>query len=223
MARKQPAQLELDLRQKGRHTKKGAGRPKGPDPEVWHRERESFKRYEPLHLTVRLKRGIPHLRKGRFVRAFRALLIAISTRKDFRVVHYSIQKNHLHLLVEADDKKALANGMKSLNARIARTVNRVFQRKGKVLHGRFHSTVVRSPTQARHMLAYVLLNFRHHLPNTPPDEVDRASSGVWFDGWWDHKPIKPPRPCEVARPETWYLRDGWRKARKPISIREVPG
>ena len=40
-------------------------------------------------------------------------------REDFRIVHYSIQNDHLHMLVEADDARALTNGMKSFVVRVA--------------------------------------------------------------------------------------------------------
>ncbi|MCY3819094.1 MAG: hypothetical protein OXH52_06990, partial [Gammaproteobacteria bacterium] len=78
----------------------------------------------------------------------------------FRVAHYSIQDDHAHFLIEAAGARRLANGMKSLAARFARCVNRVFGRKGRVLAGRFHHVLKRTPTEVRRALAYVLLNAR---------------------------------------------------------------
>ena len=182
--------------------------------------------YCPVHVTVKVKRDVPRLRLGRFVRAFRQLLVACCARQGFRVVRYSIQKDHIHLIIEARDKHALACGMKSLGARIAKTVNRLFGRTGAVLRGRFHSHVLRTPREVRHALAYVLLNIRHHLAATskklPPPQIDEASSASWFDGWKDFMADPPARPREVAVADTWLLNVGWRRHRL-IGLEEVPG
>src|SRR5205814_9644640 len=89
-------------------------------------------------------------------------------RCDFRIVHLSIQRTHLHLLVEADDKAALASGMqgfqisaaKQLNAAISR--GKPQRRRGTVFPDRYHAEIITSPRQARHSLAYVLANWRKH-------------------------------------------------------------
>jgi REP element-mobilizing transposase RayT len=183
---------------------------------------------------VRIRRGIPSLRGGRFVRAFKRSLSACCIRPGFRVVHYSIQHNHLHLLIEAQGKGALGRGMKSLSARIGRCVNRVFERAGPVLDGRYHHRVLKTPREVRRALAYVLLNFRHHFyqrHRKPPPRVrlDPASSAAWFNGW---KPPHPPPsspastpsspPQEIASPRTWLLRKGWRRHHL-LDPAEVPG
>jgi REP element-mobilizing transposase RayT len=197
----------------------------------------------PVHVTVRLRRGIPSLRQGRFVRAFRRSLGECSVRTGFRVVHYSIQRNHLHFIVEAAGQVALGCGMKSLSARIGRCVNRVFARTGRVLDGRYHHRVLTTPREVRNALAYVLLNTRHHWHERhgrPPPAValDPASSGAWFDGW-KRSPARPQSPMEgsprgrsreepspatkdTAAPRTWLLRKGWRRHRL-IDPAEIPG
>src|SRR5438045_959045 len=76
-------------------------------PNVRHRERAVHKYWNPLHVTMRAIRGLPSFRSetlyGAFERAVRR-----TERDDFRVVEYSIQDDHLHLIVEADDNDALA-------------------------------------------------------------------------------------------------------------------
>ena len=222
---KKNKQLSLDLRQPGRGgVRPGAGRPARPGAEVLHRQREKIPVHCPVHVTVRVKRDVPRLRLFRFVRAFRSLLSQCCYRSGFRVIHYSIQKDHIHMIVEAQGKRALANGMKSVNARLARAVNRIFHRQGSVLRGRFHSRVLRTPREVRHALAYVLLNIRHHLRSrgrTAPPNIDEASSGVWFNGWKTQQTGPPTRRREVARAGTWLLNVGWRKHRL-ISLAEVP-
>ena len=186
-------------------------------------------------VTLRVLDDVPRLRCGPFVREFRKTLRFRlrkgAVRPGFRVVHYSIQDNHAHFLVEAQGKVCLANGMKSLGARFARCVNRVFGRAGRVLADRFHHVVKRTPTEVRRALAYVLLNVRKHFRErrrrVPPVVLDGASSGLWFDGW---KGRAPPagrfadrgRGCEVAGARTWLLSKGWRRIGL-IDPAEVPG
>ena len=145
------------------------------------------------------------MRHGRFVRAFRQSLIAACVRHGFRVVHYCLQHDHCHVLIEATDPKTLACGMKSLGARLARAVNRVFAHTGPVLDGRYHHRVLGTPREVRHALAYVLLNARRHWVKAhgeaPPVVLDRASSAVWFEGWRgrSHDPPSRPRALSGAR------------------------
>lgn len=143
------------------------------------------------------------------------------------MVHYSIQRNHLHTVVEAAGKPALGRGMNSVSARLARAVNRVFRRSGPVLLGRYHVRALRSPREVRNALAYVLLNARKHWKertgSVPPVGLDEASSGRWFDGW-KRCPRGPTGAAqrEVASARTWLLRVGWRR-RGLVDPAEVPG
>ena len=108
-------------------------------------------------------------------------------RDDFRVVLYSIQRDHVHIIVEAAEKDALGRGMKAVASRLARAVNRVFGRSGAVMDGRYHLRVLGSPREVRNAIAYVLLNARKHWRErwgqAPPVRIDAASSGRWFGGW----------------------------------------
>jgi hypothetical protein len=137
-------------------------------------------------------------------------------RKDFRVTHYSIQRDHVHLIVEAEDAAALSCGMKGVAARLARAVNRVFGRRGPVFDGRYHHRALGTPREVRAALAYVLLNSRKHagervLRSAAIDlRVDPASSSRWFSGW--AQPTEPPADAPAVAPaRTWLLRTGWRR------------
>jgi REP element-mobilizing transposase RayT len=145
------------------------------------------------------------------VRALRRSFAACCERGSFRIVHYSLQRNHLHLIVEAAGREALSRGMKSAAARFARCVNRVFRRCGPVLDGRFHGVVLKTPTQVRNAIRYVLLNARKH--GSRLSGIDPASSGRWFEGWRGtverNDTIGGGR--DVAAPRTWLLGTGWRK------------
>jgi len=206
----------------------GAGRkPVSKRPPVHHVRRPRVPRHCPSHVTLRLRRGLPSLRSRRFLKAFRGSLRQVCDRGEFRVVHYSVQRNHVHLVVESAGKQALGRGMKAVAARLARAVNRVFDRAGPVLHGRYHLRVLRTPREVRNALAYVLLNARKHWKEghgaPPPVRLDEASSARWFEGWKRRVETALTRdPPDVAEPHTWLLSLGWRR-HGLLDPAEVPG
>jgi REP-associated tyrosine transposase len=208
----------------------GAGRPRGRRPVVHHVRRERLPRSCPAHITLRMQRDVPSLRRRAFVSEIKRSFAAACERGTSRLVHFSIQRDHLHLLLEAEDEAALGCAMKSISARVARAVNRVFRRSGAVLLGRYHVRALRPPREVRNALAYVLLNVRKHWKqctgSAPPVRLDEASSGAWFDGW--SRSFQPPLslsrdgPPPIASPATWLLRFGWRR-HGLLDPAEVPG
>ena len=202
----------------------GAGRKPGSRRPVPHRRREGIRARLPGHVTVKVRPGVPSLRSVALVRALERSFSCVRARADFRLVHYSLQTTHAHLLVEATDADALARGMMAVGARIARAVNRIFGRTGPVLAERFHVRPLRTPREVRNALAYVLLNARRHARRLRGRALtDPASSGRWFDGWRS-MPVCDARsvPIPVARPRTWLLMMGW-KRHGLIDPGEVPG
>jgi REP element-mobilizing transposase RayT len=176
---------------------------------------------------LKIRRGLPSLRTVKLVCELERSFATASERGRFRLVQYSIQNDHLHAIVEATSQRDLACGMKSIGSRLARAVNRVFQRQGEVLADRFHLHVLRTPREVRNALAYVLLNSRRHLAKMgrrlSAAAVDPASSGLFFSGW--NRRFHPPSslpPPPVAPPHTWLLRLGWRR-HGLLDPAEVPG
>jgi REP element-mobilizing transposase RayT len=170
----------------------------------------------PCHVTLRAGRGLPSWRTKPLARELRRSLAALSDRcDDFRVVHFSLQADHAHFLVEARDRAALGRGMMALGSRLARAVNRVFRRSGRVLAERYHLRRLASPREVRNALAYVLGNGRKHAAERGVDvrlKVDPASSAPWFDGWRRPPSLAPPGGASgVSPPRTWLLRIGWRR------------
>ena len=205
----------------------GAGRPARRKGIVHHVRRPGVKNGCPAHVTLRVRRDVPSLRTRVFVHEFKRSLAQACERGAFRVVHYSLQGNHVHLIVEAAGKRALGSGMKSISARLARAVNRVFARKGPVLDGRYHLRVLKTPREVRNALAYVLLNARKHWVErrgaAPPARLDEASSGRWFEGWKKAPRSPTHSPArEVAGARTWLLSKGWRRYGL-VDPEEIPG
>jgi REP element-mobilizing transposase RayT len=222
--RRKVQQLEFDFRQHG-GKRKGAGRkPKNAEPGMPHRQRSAKKRGEPLHITVRLADGLPSLRRGGALKVVLAALSASSDRHGMRIVHYSIQKDHLHLLVEAEDRTCVARGMNALLSPLARALNKLWGRRGKVFPDRYHDEVISTPTQARNALRYVLQNGKKH-GLVPRSSIDHCSSAPAFDGWKERPSIASipaaPLVATVAPATTWLLTTGWRR-HGLLGIDELP-
>jgi REP element-mobilizing transposase RayT len=173
-----------------------------------------------------VEKNIPQLRTAKLIAELERSWREARQRSRFRLIHYSIQSDHVHMIVEASSARDLACGLKSIAARFARGVNRVFHRGGRVLADRCHVHVLRTPREVRNAIAYVLLNARRHFAKRtgrPPTitRIDPASSGRWFSGWRKRTPPSHDPPA-VAAPRTWLLNIGWRR-RGLIDISEVPG
>ena len=214
--RRTPKQLDLLFRSHGGRRRNAGRKPASARPPVHHVKRPALSANCPAHVTLRVRSNLPPLRGRRFIREFETSLRVARERGDFRVYQYSIQRDHLHMIVEASGKQALARGMKSVAARFARAVNRVFGRSGTVLFGRYHLRILETPREVRNALAYVLLNVRKHWRKRygapPPVRLDLASSGAWFDGWTRPPPGQQPDGVPaVARPRVWLLQRGWRQ------------
>jgi REP element-mobilizing transposase RayT len=204
----------------------GAGRKPADVRRDPHRKRPPLAARFPCLVTLKVRGDVPSLRRVRFVRELEQSLRALCERAEFRVVHYSIQGNHVHAVVEATSTAGLSRGMKALGARIARAANRVFGRRGPVLSERFHLRILRTPREVRNAIAYVLLNARRHAAKLReflrrPARVDPASSGRWFQGWHEAVPRAADAAC-VASPGTWLLAVGWRR-HGLVRVDEVPG
>jgi REP element-mobilizing transposase RayT len=206
----------------------GAGRPRRPGGEPAHRARPPQPSNAPAHVTLRALPGVPNLRRDPAWPALAAALAAGAERLGFRLVHFSVQSNHLHLLVEAAGADALRRGMQGLSIRLARAINKAWGRAGKVWAGRYPARALRTPREVRQALAYVLQNHRRHAGleggMVEPGWLDPCSSALAFDGWRDDEGAawtdggEPPR---LPTPRTWLLSTGWRR-HGLIGVDEVP-
>ncbi len=221
MVRKRHVQQEIrwgnsagDLRGTKREAGKGRGkrrrgRPRKAHAGAPHRTRPPLRASEPVHVTLRAVAAVGRLRTGGVYQAMRRALIVMLDREDCRVVHLSIQHDHVHLLVEAANRIALARGMQALQISAAKHINAEIstgrsktaswyeartrpgakpeRRRGTVFPDRYHAEIITTPRQARNALAYVLNNWRKHredragVPRTWL--LDPFSSGWCFDGW----------------------------------------
>jgi len=159
---------------------------------------------------MRLREGLASLRRRDELRVLMGAFGAGREGGGFRLVHYSVQANHLHLIVEARSRHALSRGLQGLGVRVARALNRLWRRVGGVFADRYHGHILKSPREVWNALRYVLCNARKHGGWLSRSRPDPCSSGPWFDGWRDGPPRREGSR-QVARAHTWLLRKGWRR------------
>lgn len=220
--------------------RKGAGRkPNGARAGSPHKKRPTLNASHPVHVVLRVVSAIRSLRRRALYKAVREATLVAAQRDGMRIVHVSIQRTHIHLLVEARHRMALARGMQRFQISAAKRLNAAVsirweqRRRGQVFADRYHAEIIKTPRQARHALAYVLNNWRKHredqVSHARTWRIDPFSSGFQFDGWKEreHEPFlwKGPDtydPLFVWLPKTWLLSAGWRR-HGLIRMNEVPG
>jgi REP element-mobilizing transposase RayT len=215
--------MQGELFKKRGGKREGAGRKPGPGGRRgWVRKRPAHSKHTPVHVTLRVVKAVGGLRRRRAYHAVRRALQKSFWRGDFRVVHVSIQRTHIHLICEADDARALTRGLQGFQISAARRLNSAITvdrklptaRKGVVFPQRYHAEVLSSPRQTRNAINYVLNNWRHHNEDLTRAPLDAYASGIFFDGWNGYGPYRPPDgydPLPALYPHTWLLSEGWRK------------
>ena len=220
--------------------RRGAGRPpKGARAGSPHTKRPYLNARCPVHVVLRTVDAVGRLRRRGAYQAVREATLITARRDDFRIIHLSIQHNHIHLLVEANDSRALAKGMQGFQISAAKHLNAAISkgkpgppRRGTVFPDRYHAEIITSPTQARHTMSYVMNNWRKHREDLAAPmstwTIDWFSSAAMFSGWEEYgdEPFLwrgPPTydPLVVYQPRTWLLREGWTKAGS-ISCHDTP-
>ena len=205
IGRRVAEQLELRPKVPGRR-RPGAGRPRKHAREdqygyVRHRPRPIHKARHPLHVTLRAGRS--WLRNGYVLAVLHDTLThTIERNRLLQVIHFSLQRNHLHLIVESRDRDTLSRGMQGLASILARRINRIQGQQGALWAERYHARELRTPTEVRNAMKYVLDNHRHHRIATHC--IDEYSSAAWLDR--EDAPDSPVRPGR-----TWLIRIGWHR------------
>jgi putative transposase len=198
----------------GRRPNAGRKRSKDFRFDPSHAKRPELSFNHPVHVMLRTVWGVPRLRQRAAYEAIRRTLICFLEGDGFRVVHISIQRNHLHLIVEAANKHALRRGMQRFAIRAARALNAAFEREGKVFAFRYQAKQVKTADYARNTLSYVLNNWRRHGEDERSGEMsmpfDRFSSAWAFVGWSTGKRWQPPDfGLPVSPPQTQLLTFDW--------------
>ena len=163
-----------------------------------------------MHVTARAVAGLPSFRQTPI-----ANLVLLQLRRlndeTFQIVHFSVQSNHVHLIVEALDGDAVNRKMSGFMISLARRVNAVLRRRGRVWHDRFYCRDITTASEMHHVLAYVFGNAKKHgeIP-ADAERLDGFSSAWTFDGW-DVDVEKPPDRIRWTppTPRTELLERDW--------------
>ncbi len=179
--------------------RKGAGRKRHTD-ELPHVARPELRPSQPQHVTIRVRRGVISLRKSNCFAAIKQVFKLCREWLGMRLCHFAVLGNHIHFIVEAEDRVALVRAITALGIRIARALNRLMNRKGQVIADRYHVHALETPTEVRNAIAYLQLNARKHGLTTSalPDPYSS----------WVNQDV-------VARPRSWLLRRGHERAGPP--------
>jgi putative transposase len=190
-------QLSLGLRTHGGKRRHAGRKAKGEKALVSHAERPRFEGALPSHVTLKVRRDVPNLRSSRRFDVIRRCFKAARGAHGMRLVEFSVLGDHLHLVVEADSNVALSRGVQGLAVRLARQLNRLLQRAGKLFADHYHSHLLRTPTEVWHAIKYVRTNAAHHYGEQGSDQFSSSSSEALDT---------------LAEPKGWLLRVGWQRA-----------
>ncbi len=202
--RRRPTQLELKLHPRGGKRPRAGRKPNGARAGVSHLTRDQFGRRLPIHVTVRMA---PHVYNLRSRRAFSVVGRAIARAADrfgVTIVQFSVLGNHVHLVVEAPETTALSRAMQGFSIRVAKGMNTLMHRVGRVVGDRYHAHVLRTPSEARRAVMYVRDNFRKHM----------AAHGELVSRTYVDPFSSDAAVVTLPRPSTWLLRTA-RSVRAP--------
>lgn len=180
------AHRELVFRTWGGKRRRAGRKPKGARAGVAHMTRPVLPARFPVHVTWRMDKRVWNLRTRRCFSVMQRAMYAGAARFGFRLVHYSVMGNHVHLMVEACDRRALWRGMQGLGVRVARALNRVMSRSGRVMGDRYHARILKTPTHVKRARFYLLQNAKKHYGFVGRDPYTSAVA--------------------VAAPRTWLMR-----------------
>src|SRR5579871_3445041 len=196
-------QLTLALPRVVKRVTARRGRPRKPDAGASHLARPRLAPRFPVHVTLRMKQHVYNLRSWRSYRVLRRALIIGSNRFGMRITHYSVQGNHVHLIVEALDGRALSRGVQGIAIRMAKGLNRMMGKRGKVFADRFHAHILRTLTETRNAVHYVLHNRQHHEAQFRGGAAARRITALIHDRF---SSLGDPEVVATAR--TWLLTRG---------------
>jgi putative transposase len=221
--KRKPQQLEFQKVNGWGGKRRGAGRPNRSGT-VSHMKRDKVDFKKPLSLTMKVKRGVPSLRQRMFLKGFKQ---SIQGARDYglHVVHYSLLHNHIHVIIEAKNNKALGAGIRSLAGRFGKFIRKNSEKrlKGSVFTGRYHMRALKTPTEMKNALEYVLLNQAKHSNRI--EHMDHYSSADQFTEWQkllgkrfknliqdEVEDLAASPDLYLSPPRSWLCRQGWMRA-----------
>lgn len=140
---------------------RGAGRSAKHDAGIRHTSRPKISRPTSLHLTIKVK-SIKANIKNKIILHMLKRAILNARRQGLKVIHFSLEYDHVHLLIEADNNLTLGKGMKALGVTLAKRINKFRGLKGAVYKHRYHFRRVGSSAQLKKVMNYIFSNGVKH-------------------------------------------------------------
>jgi hypothetical protein len=144
-------------------------------------------------VTWRIEAGLPSLRTKQLAVAAARAFRAAQDRFGMRVTHFILESNHIHLIVEGISAQA----MKGLGVRIAKALNKRFERQGRVIGDTYHARPLQTKAEVRNAVHYVLHNHQRHSGRWQSDPHYISFDAFCSIAW----------PDAVSAPRTWLLRN----------------
>lgn len=180
---------------------KRAGRPAIHDKGIRHIAREIIKKSTSLHLTIKVRENKADIKNKQVLKILH-YAIRRSRIKGLRIIHYTLEYNHIHLLVEAADKQTVHQGMQSFGITFAKKINAIKRLKGTVYKHRYHLRKINSPRELKNVLYYIFNNGIHHKRTStvldPYNTLPAFKSLKFLYGHWSNK-------IEADIKKSWFL------------------
>jgi REP element-mobilizing transposase RayT len=158
---------------------KGAGRPKIPPNKknyIPHRERETIPKKTPVHVTIKINKHIVHTLRNKIIFQKISRAITKARNKGIRLVHFTIQRDHVHMLIEAENKNQLGKAMQALGISFSKSLKSLTKTKLKIFKDRYHVHILKTLKEVRNAKSYILGNAIKH--GVIRDKFDTFSSIV---------------------------------------------
>lgn len=138
-----------------------AGRKAIHDPGIRHTHRPVFKKPASLHLTIKIAKEKSNL-KNKEVLSILKRAILNSRKMGLRVIHFTLEYDHIHLLIEAENNHLLGKGMQSFGVTLSKAINKLKKTSGQVYRHRYHFRKITSARQLKNVMNYIFRNGLKH-------------------------------------------------------------
>lgn len=140
---------------------KKAGRPAIHDKGIRHTVRPRIHKTTMLHLTIKVRENKADIKNKRILKLLHHAIKRARLQR-LKVLHYTLEYNHVHLLVEATNNQILHKGMQAFGITFSKWINRLKLRKGTVYKHRYHFHALRSTRERKNALNYIFTNGVKH-------------------------------------------------------------
>ena len=111
-----------------------------------------------LHVTFRCHNREFYFDSNEVKSLVYKILLKYKKKHDLHIFDWVIMSNHVHLLVYAPSRDVLSRYMHSCNLAIAKTINKIFNKRGQAIEDRFRSPVIECQEYALNTVGYIWLN-----------------------------------------------------------------